>query len=209
MKPFLTPVLALTGLTAALTAHAASTVDLSVTGLITPSACEPGLSNGGIYDLGKIAAKDLNVDQPTHLPTHTLHLSIICEATTLLALAPRDNRLGSNSDSGDQAFRFGLGLINDTIKLGHLSLSLASIVADGAGRYPIGSTAPDTWAPTNLLSHYYLSSFSLSPNSLTPAPLQQLNADLHLAPTIAPSNTLPLAEEMPIDGSVTLSIHYL
>lgn len=56
-------------LTSAGTAMAASSVDLSVRGLITPSACEPTLSSGGVYDIGKISAKDLNVDDLTAVGT--------------------------------------------------------------------------------------------------------------------------------------------
>jgi type 1 fimbria pilin len=108
MKPLL---IALAVFTWVNTAQAASGIDLNVTGLVTPSACEPSLSNGGLYDLGKIAARELTLDAPTVLPPHSLQLTINCEASTLLALEPRDNRLGS-SYAGDQSFKFGLGLIN-------------------------------------------------------------------------------------------------
>jgi hypothetical protein len=207
VKLFLIPLAFLAGLTTPVSAHAASAVDLNVTGLITPSACTPSLSNDGVYDLGKIAAKELNVDQPTKLPTHNLQLSISCEAPTLLALEPRDNRLGSSSEVGTA--RFGLGMVNGAVPLGYMYLNLNSIVADGVGMYPIGSSGPSTWAPTSLLSHDFLSSFSLTPNPTVPAPVQQVTAGVLITPTIAPSNTLPLTEEVPIDGSVTLSMNYL
>lgn len=48
---------------------AASSVDLSVKGLITPSACTPSLP--GDVDFGKIAAKDLNIDTSTALERKT------------------------------------------------------------------------------------------------------------------------------------------
>ncbi|PNA52870.1 hypothetical protein C1Y14_34105, partial [Pseudomonas sp. MPR-R5B] len=41
-------------------AVAASSVDLTVTGLITPTACTPSLSANGVVDHGKISAKDLS-----------------------------------------------------------------------------------------------------------------------------------------------------
>ncbi|UII72531.1 DUF1120 domain-containing protein [Pseudomonas sp. HN11] len=204
MKPLLLSLAVFTWINVA---QAASGIDLTVTGLITPSACEPSLSSGGVYDLGKIAARDLNVDQPTQLPTHTLQLSITCDAPTLLALEPRDNRLGSGGEVG--SVRFGLGLINESIPLGYMRLNLNSIVADGVSMYPIGSSGPSTWAPTSVLSHYFLSAFSLTPNPTVPAPVQQVTAGVLITPTIAPSETLPLTEAVPIDGSVTLSMHYL
>jgi hypothetical protein len=189
-------------------AHAASTTELSVTGLITPSACEPGLSDGGRYDLGKIAARELNVDQPTPLPTYNLQLKITCEALTLLALEPRDNRPGSSSDD-DQTAKFGLGLVNGTIKLGYMTLLLDSVVADGAQMHPIGSSGPSTWAPTRILSPHFLTAFTPDKTVAVPAPIQLLNANLQINPTIAPANTLPLTEEIPIDGSMTLTVKYL
>jgi type 1 fimbria pilin len=48
-------------------AIAASSVDLTVKGSITPSACTPLLSSGGVADFGKISVKDLRPDNPTYL----------------------------------------------------------------------------------------------------------------------------------------------
>lgn len=50
-------------------AFAASSVDLTVKGLITPSACTPNLP--GTVDFGKISAKDLNQDSQTQLEAKT------------------------------------------------------------------------------------------------------------------------------------------
>ncbi|WP_256590845.1 MULTISPECIES: DUF1120 domain-containing protein [unclassified Pseudomonas] len=50
-------------------AMAASSVDLTVTGTITPAACMPSISNGGAIDLGKISAKDLNPTTYTLIST--------------------------------------------------------------------------------------------------------------------------------------------
>ncbi|AHC33790.1 MAG: DUF1120 domain-containing protein [Pseudomonas sp.] len=189
-------------------AQAASTVDLGVSGQLTPSACEPSLSNGGVYDVGKIAAKDLNAHQPTRLPPHSLKLAIDCQASTLLALEPRDNRQGS-SYSGDQSHSFGLGLINDNQRLGALNLSLDSAVADGVEMYTLISSGPTTWAPSIILSPHALSAFTPIRNVTVPAPVQQLSALLSIQPIIAPTDTLLLTKEAPIDGSVTLTVKYL
>lgn len=188
-------------------AHGASTVDLNVTGRITPSACTPSLSNDGVYDLGKIAARDLNVDKTTPLPVHSLQLTITCEALTWLALQPKDNRANSTYD-GYRSTRFGLGLINENLPLGYMTLRLNAVTADGVPMRPIGSSGDTTWAPSSLLSHAFLTAFT--PNTtIAPASVQRLSADLEITPTIAPSNTLPLAEEMPIDGAMNLTVKYL
>ena len=59
---------------------AASSVDLTVKGLIVPSACTPSLSGGGVIDHGKISAKDLKPDNPTVIGNHTLILAVNCDA---------------------------------------------------------------------------------------------------------------------------------
>ncbi|MGY2412022.1 DUF1120 domain-containing protein [Pseudomonas pergaminensis] len=206
MKAIQIPLAACVGLACVLQAQAASTVDLSVSGVITPSACTPSLSNGGVYDLGKIAAKELNSDQPTRLPTSSLQLAITCEAVTLLALKPRDNRLGSSYSTYPDTF--GLGLAANNAKLGYLQLTLDTVVGDGVDMKPIGSTNPSSWTPSRILSPRFLTAFSLNEEHI-PAPLQQLNANLQIAPILAPANTLPLTEEVPFEASVTLSIKYL
>lgn len=205
MKPLLISLAVFTWVN---TAQAASGIDLNVTGLVTPSACEPSLSNGGLYDLGKIAASELKLDTPTALPTHSLQLAINCEASTLLALEPRDNRLGS-SYAGDQSFKFGLGLINGVTRLGSMTLSVYSVVADGVQMHAIGSSGPASWAPVRLLSPHFLTAFTPTQTVLVPAPIKLLTASLSIEPSIAPANTLPLAEEIPIDGSMTLTMKYL
>lgn len=188
--------------------QAGSAVELNVNGWITPSACQPTLSDDGRYDLGKIAAWSLNRDRPTPLPTRELPLEITCEALTLLALEPKDNRSGS-SYAGDHTSRFGLGWVNGNIRLGYLELRVGSIMADGVLMHPIGSSGPSTWAPTAILSPHFLTAFTPVETVVIPAPVQTLQANLQIAPAIAPANTLPLTEDVPIDGSITLTLKYL
>lgn len=106
---------------------AASSVDLTVKGLITPSACTPGLSSGGIIDHGKVAAKDLEPDNWTLLGNHTLQLTIDCDAPTLLALKGTDNK----GDAHDPMNTYGLGLVSGK-KLGGYNLVLSNPVAETA-----------------------------------------------------------------------------
>ncbi|OIN48572.1 hypothetical protein BLL37_24805 [Pseudomonas azotoformans] len=189
-----------------LQAQAASTVELNVSGRITPSACAPSLSDGGVYDLGKIAAKDLNTDRPTPLPATSLHLAITCEAMTLLALEPRDNRLGSSYNDSPNVF--GLGLASNNAKLGYLILNVNSVVADGIDMRTLGSTESSSWSPTTILSPHFLTAFA-PPTSVVPSAVQQLTAQLLLTPSLAPAESLPLSEEVPFEGSATLTIKYL
>ncbi|KRP53442.1 DUF1120 domain-containing protein [Pseudomonas poae] len=188
-------------------AFAASPVDLNVQGSITPSACEPGLSKGGNLDLGKLSAKDLNVDTATNLQHHILQLNVKCQAATLLALEPRDNRAGSGHD--ETAERFGLGLVNGNEKLGDMALALMNATADGVASRTITSWNNGlTWHPSVYFRPAEILSVAVDTVN-TPTPVQQLIADFYVMPRIAPSKDLTLDNEVPIDGSVTLTVKYL
>ncbi|MGB3123035.1 MAG: DUF1120 domain-containing protein [Pseudomonas sp.] len=201
---------ALTG--ALLVAHcaaalAASSVDLSVTGAITPSACVPSLSEGGQVDFGKLAAKDLAVDRSTELPPVSLQLSVNCEAQTLFALNARDNRLGSAHFflSGN----YGLGLINGGEKLGSYGIGVFNPVADTPVQPLFSFDHGETWlvnSSGSYMGHDYWNAFGDSP---TPKALRNVTVELRISAYIAPARTLTLTEEVPLDGSATLDVVYL
>lgn len=189
------------------TALAASSVDLTVRGLITPSACEPTLTGGGNVEIGKISAKDLKVDETTQLADHALQLTVTCDAATLMAIEPKDNRAGSASEVDDAAF--GLGLVNGNEKLGYFAMVVESAVADGADVGPIASRDGGlTWTRLMFLINNGITSVANS-TTIAPVPVQVLVADLTIMPFIAPASSLTLTEEVPIDGSTTLTVKYL
>lgn len=189
------------------TAFAASSVDLTVKGLITPSACTPALSNGGAVDYGKISAKDLNIDKVTPLAQQSLQLTVTCDAATLMALDADDNRAGSNH--GNDMMEFGLGLINDTEKLGAMTLRLMSPIADGVGVKAIGSEDGGvTWFSERYLMPENLISVA-NTSADAPIPVQVLTSEIHVDPKIAPASGLTLTNEAAIDGSVTITVRYL
>ncbi|MGY2175519.1 DUF1120 domain-containing protein [Pseudomonas azotoformans] len=194
-------------LTGASQAFAASSVDLTVRGLITPSACEPTLSGGGNVEVGKISAKDLNSDNYTRLADQALQLTVTCDGATLMAIEPKDNRAGSNSEVDDAAF--GLGLVNGSEKLGFFNMILQAAVADGTEVGPIASRDNGlTWTSLTYLINNGITSVA-NTTAVAPVPVQILVADLLINPFIAPANSLTLTEEVPIDGSATLTVKYL
>ena len=92
MQNLMIPIAAMTLFTGI--ANAASTVDLTVTGLITPMACTPVLSSGGLVDFGKISRNDLNPSTGTRLPHKYLTLTVNCNAPGRYALRMRDTADG-------------------------------------------------------------------------------------------------------------------
>jgi hypothetical protein len=188
-------------------AFAASSADLTVTGTITPSACEPTLSSGGLVDYGKISAKDLNADWPTLLEERIVQFTLTCDGPTSVAVQAKDNREGSDF-SGDP-MEFGLGLVNVDEKLGAMQLRLVRPVADGVTVRAIASEdGGDTWHNERHLMRTNIISVAET-GMLTPIQFQTLSSDLIISPKIAPTNQLTLTNEVSIDGSVTLSVVYL
>lgn len=189
-------------------ALAASSTDLTVKGLITPSACTPTLSNAGAVDFGKLSAKDLNPDEVTWLPEQFLTLAVTCEGPTLMALEPKDNRDGTALDNSDLE-KFGLGLNNGVEKIGDMELRPMSPLADGAAVRSIQSgDRGATWLIWNNFNRGYLYSVSADTNPV-PLALKDYSADLRLRTRIAPASQLTLSNEVNLDGSVTLQLIYL
>ncbi|MGR3888114.1 DUF1120 domain-containing protein [Pseudomonas sp. 1152_12] len=194
-------------LAAASTAFAASSTDLTVKGLIVPSACVPGLTNGGVVDYGKVSAKDLNADKSTSLPIQILQFTLDCDAETLVAMEAKDNREGS--DSNNDFMEFGLGMINGTEKLGGMELKLFNPLSNGASISTIGSydNGANWSSERQLMRDNILAPAATGVNA--PIPVQQWTADLHVMPFIAKTSGLTLTNEVAIDGSVTLIVRYL
>ncbi|NVZ49606.1 DUF1120 domain-containing protein [Pseudomonas sp. B6002] len=186
---------------------AASSVDLSVKGTITPSACTPTLGNGGVIDIGKISTKELNADRATHIPTPLIKLTVTCDAATLMAVSGKDNRAGTHFEE-DNPYDFGLGLINGTEKLGGIELRVDNPIADGVAVRTIASDDGGPWYGGRVLATTTLISVA-NTGSLAPIPVQVLSADMSSYLSIAPTKNLTLDKEVAIDGSATITVNYL
>ncbi|WCM50410.1 DUF1120 domain-containing protein [Pseudomonas sp. WJP1] len=187
-------------------ALAASSTDLTVTGLITPSACTPTLSGSGIVDHGKFSAKDLKQTSETPLPSQTLKLSVNCESATVFRLKSIDNRPDSDSDAGES---FGLGKINGDQRLGNFEGVLLASEADGVAVRPLVSRDNGaTWHVSSYLRPKTLSAFGSPTTPPAPIAIKDLVTDLQVNTYIARADSLDLSNEVALDGSVTLEILY-
>ena len=196
-------------LTGASSAFAASSTDLTVTGIITPTACTPSLANGGVVDYGKRSAKDLSPTAHTPLGVETIQLTVNCDAPAQFAIRTLDNRENTASEFG-QTF-FGLGLINGSEKLGRYGLGFLNPVADSSVRTIESNDEGDTWHTLfddDVMSRNHWLSFAI-PGERTPTFVQNVSVDIALYTSIAPANSLTLTDEVTLDGSATLQIKYL
>ncbi|OPA93828.1 hypothetical protein BFW86_04550 [Pseudomonas fluorescens] len=199
-------------LAGASTVFAASSVDLSVTGSITPSACTPELSNGGVVDHGKISLQDLHPYNDKQWPDATLTLSVNCDATALIAVKVMDNRHGTANGSQWTTSTFGLGLTSSGKKIGRYILTMANATADGVARGLIESIDGKTWL--DAWDAAWQPSWMRTVNAGSsqfpaPLPLQTFQTDLVISTWLSGRSNLPVSEETPIDGSATLDIVYL
>jgi hypothetical protein len=192
-------------LTAASPAFAAST-DLTVTGIITPGACTPSLSGGGIIDHGKISAKDLVPNNPNVLPKQTLQMAVNCDAPVQYYFSPIDHRAGT---AWNNSSNFGLGLTNAGEKLGSFYVDALKVTADGVDALPIisldgGKTwIEDDWDILNIWAVGAMGDTS------TPLQVKDLTLDLQVITKIASGSDLTLTDEVLIDGLATLDLKYL
>ncbi|MFJ3371801.1 DUF1120 domain-containing protein [Pseudomonas sp. NPDC086251] len=184
----------------------ASSVDLTVTGVITPAACKPSLSGGGIVDNGKISAKDLNRTTHTLVGTHPLQLTVTCDAPTQFALNPTDNQAGTESSRS----WFGLGMTDAGEKLGYVRVDVKNTQADGVPAQAIDSEDDGTsWSKTFVTSPGYILSVGSAADHSTPLYVQHLTMDFEVSTQIAPANSLTLTGEVNMNGSVTFDMMYL
>ena len=189
-------------------AFAASTVDLTVKGLIVPSACTPTLSASTV-DVGRVSIKDLNQDTKTRLTPTTLTLNISCLSPTLFAMKATDNR----ADSSISVSEFGVGKTAAGEHIGGYILLLDNPMADAAAVLTIGSIDngttwfrqwnDDAWATSFLLSIKAVDGASI------PIPAQNTQMALSVNPFINPAKNVTITEDTPIDGSATIEVKYL
>ncbi|KPU60849.1 hypothetical protein AN403_4569 [Pseudomonas fluorescens] len=185
-------------------ALAASSTDLTVTGLITPVACTPTLSSSGVIDLGKISSGDLLPDRNTKVGTDPLQLTVTCDAVTKFAVNPIDNTHNAGFSGS-----FGLGKGNKGEELGFYHPRVMKVM-DGATVLDPIESADDgtTWAKADHARPGYLLS-QATVGTTAPANAQNVTIDFEVDSWIARADSLDLTNEITIDGSATLEVKYL
>ena len=192
---------------------AASTVDLTVKGTITPSACTPTLSSGGRVDYGVMPVAELELTGNFYyLPKKNITLSLECNAALLFALSATDNRRAS---SGPTRGHFGLGTHNDQpIGMYSAKWNAADAEMDGQAVNTLESVdAGTTWMymPAGALVDTgkvsgHRNGFSASDTSM-PSPGTHLNLNMVIDGYVHKALTFDSA--VSLDGSLTLDVHYL
>lgn len=197
-------------------AFAASITDLTVRGLITPTACTPGLSSSGLVDYGKISQQDLKPDRGTRLPIKQLLVTVNCEGLSRFALRMRDNRDGTANVNSE--IYYGLGLDGSGNRIGVYSLSFDPKLTDVDALPVVYGTESTTgglgWRtantnPIDIGARSYLGFTDTEGSTAGPTAIRNLSSTVNIQTVISAKQNLDLSRDVLIDSSATMEVIYL
>ncbi|WP_343587075.1 DUF1120 domain-containing protein [Herbaspirillum sp.] len=219
-RSLLRPLLLCAGLCAAGAVDSANTVPMEITATLTPAACTPTLSSGGVADYGTMSASILRQGQFTTLRAMSMTFSVNCDAAAKFSVKVIDNRRASVVP-GIVAAASGDGSLGDDYNFG-----LGAVAGRNVGGYTI-RFMPDTYTgdyqPVRLMSSSDGNiwnnngngiaskrlQFSWGSSSGTPDAYKAVSGRLSVQAYINKAENLPLTQDIPLDGSATLELHYL
>ncbi|MGP3121107.1 DUF1120 domain-containing protein [Serratia nevei] len=208
----------------------AESIDVKVIGTITPAACKPTLTGGGVVDYGVIHPNTLKKDDYTYLNEKELEFSINCDAPAKLALKAQTARGASALDVnngklwsvakatpifGGKFDTHGLGLDNGK-GIGGFGLRFAvnSTTADSNQVDNIIRDGNSSWSKSTDGSLVKaggverLYSWS-KPGTTEPVAFTTLAGKLGIQAYLNKSSELDLTKPIKLDGLTTLELVYL
>ena len=212
-----------------LSAQAADSFNINVTGVISPAACQANITGGETIDYGTIPANTLSADEEVVLEKKSTGFTITCDAPAKLGFRVIDNRAGS-SYTPTKGFSVlgtmvspvanplsGLGSDISGNKIGGWFNELTSITTDTSTAVStiMSRDSGANWNNSpklNLVPSISESDLLYSvakSGELTPVAFSTLNASLSVQAVIAPASTLDLSQPVTLDGSVTVEMVYL
>ncbi|KMM80573.1 DUF1120 domain-containing protein [Pseudomonas deceptionensis] len=200
-------------------ASAATTAELKLIGTITPAACVPNFTGGSTIDYGTIPANTLNVAVQTNLPEKNTTLAVVCESAVKFAIRRTDDRSASKASGvaiagRGETYMSGLGDAENGAKIGAYTLRVSNEVSDtGTVSRLFSQDEGAVWfksaAANSYLANGDILGFGVDTSSDTPSAHKSITVDLKVNASIAPANTLPLNDEIKIDGLGSFEVVYL
>lgn len=205
---------------ASLSIAAAPSTELKVVGTLKPLACSLSLSNAGYVIYGLISSSSLSKTNVTVLPTRSATFSVACDAPTRIALTFSDNRQSSKVrglfeytgavHTGWHMDRtmYGLGTASGA-NIGAFQLGIGNVQQDGAALYGAQSSysGDGNWGrdTTGLVAHGRFYAWG----SYGAASLKNITGELSVTPVLQKNISQLTGEQINLDGSVTVELHYL
>lgn len=212
-------------------AHADSTVELKVKGLLTTAACTPALdTTNSTVDYGRIHLAELSATEDNQLVRKSVALTIDCPTATKAAWTISDDRADThpgaseisikNADMADNtisdtAYSYGAGTTKGSVKIGAWTVFTDPlfVTADGVAAdtiySPVASTA---WqkSTTGIMKNGNLEMMTVAKAGTTePVAFTKAIFPLHTALAIQDTTTLAITDDTKLDGQATITVKYL
>lgn len=218
--------------TTSLSAMAADSVDVRVIGTITPAACTPTLSGGGVIDYGTMNPSSLSATNYTVLPEREISLAITCDAPAKVAITPVNGRpstvAGATEAGGGAALTpvpllsltgagvVGLGMSNGQ-KIGGYAMQVEDFTTDGAtADVIVTALGAAGWSKNG--NHYGFfrnvgtvpfQVTAAAPGTLVPKAFTTLAGKLRVQAYLNKTSELDVSSPVTLDGLTTIELVYL
>ncbi|MCS3432612.1 DUF1120 domain-containing protein [Klebsiella sp. BIGb0407] len=206
----------------------AVSIDVKVIGTITPAACKPTLSGGGVIDYGKIQIAALKRDELNQLAAKQLDFAITCDSPAQVALTGINGRPGTaagtaseqsggstkapdgiNTTYGD--YVVGLGQDGNK-KIGGYTISISNILADNVevdGIYKANTLSWRQWKGIAVYGGDKLLGSVAKKGELQPISFTTLSGKLNVQAYLNKISDLDITKPIKLDGLTTLELVYL
>ncbi|WP_300630642.1 DUF1120 domain-containing protein [Pseudomonas sp.] len=218
MKKIIGLTLGLACLAANIGAHAATSAELIVRGIIKPAACNLNMSGGGIINYGDIPSAQLSQTAFNALGEKTTPITVSCGNTPAkFGLKLVDLQAGSKvtgiltalGGGYTEAHNFGLGTVAGR-KTGGFAVALKDLRSSNATLAPIMRVSTGAWQVSDGRVAQSPSQYSWrSGAAATPASITQLTGTIAVRAVINKGQDLDLSRDVTLDGRATLELSYI
>lgn len=218
MKKIVGLTLGLACLAANIGAHAATSAELIVRGVIKPAACNLSMSGGGIINYGDIPSGQLSQTAFNALTEKTTTITVSCGNTPaqfglkfvdLQAASKVSGILTALGGGYTEANNFGLGSVAGR-KTGGFAVTLRDLRAPTATLSPIVRVSTGAWQNSDGKVAQAPSQYSWRSSTVaTPASITQLTGTIAVRAVINKGQDLDLSRDVTLDGRATLELSYI
>ena len=202
----------------AFTAQAGASATMTISGIVTPSACSIALSGGGTLDFGPVSIEALPTTGTYTMAPQTIDTVIDCQDTEqAVAISFVDNRTDSVATHTDEdtATAFGLGSA-DGINIGSYGIKISKVTAEGAEGSLLsssGKTLTSTWSSLSadtFINNGTTAQYITYTDTSGSAPVSKKNYTftLQVTPSIS-SNMKAITSTAELDGNATINVDYM
>ncbi|AZF55694.1 Beta-fimbriae probable major subunit [Pseudomonas sp. R4-34-07] len=218
MKKIVGLTLGLVCLAANIGAHAATSAELIVRGVIKPAACNLSMSGGGIINYGDIPSGQLSQTAFNALTEKTTPITVTCgnspapfglQFVDLQTDSKVTGILTALGGGYTEAHNFGLGTVAGR-KTGGFAVTLKDLRSPTAALSPIVRIGDGAWQNSDGKVAQLPSEYSWrSGAAITPASITQLTGTIVVRAVINKGQDLNLGRDVTLDGRATLKLSYL